>query len=273
MGWKKLKFLILFFIVLTSFFVSGDSCDLDSEIINQDPYPALPGEKVEIVFQLTGIENPGCGEITFKLNLDYPFSLNKENKKTIQAGYVRNYKKAWMIPYQINVDKDAENRKYGLEAAYKEEDGKFIILETFDISVEDVRTDFEVGIEDYSEKEKEITFQILNSGENDVEALTIEIPSQENVILNKGKRKIIGPLDSNEEESFVYEGEIKEGEIKMNIIYTDEINERREIIKSVSFNPSLFVQESKKSLSLSFYLLMALIAVIVLLQIKKRLRR
>ena len=62
-------------------FANAESCNLNAKLINQDPYPAMPGEYVELVFQLTGVENPECGNIGFSVMEEFPFSLNPEQKK------------------------------------------------------------------------------------------------------------------------------------------------------------------------------------------------
>ena len=50
---KLLILLPLFLISLT--LVSAIACDLKVSMINQDPYPAIPGEYVKIVFQVEGV--------------------------------------------------------------------------------------------------------------------------------------------------------------------------------------------------------------------------
>ena len=47
--------------------ISAEACSLDVKMVNQDPYPAIPGDYVKIVFQVEGISNSDCGEIEFEL--------------------------------------------------------------------------------------------------------------------------------------------------------------------------------------------------------------
>ena len=120
----------------------------------------------------------------------------------------------------------------------------------FNLNVENVKADFEVFVKDYDFTTKEITFQILNTDENDVYALTVEVPEQENIIVKGANRNIVGDLDSNDYTTTTFEATPEEGTIKLKIIYTDAINVRRTILKTVSFDPSYFegrVADQKKS--------------------------
>jgi len=55
-------------------FVSAEGCNLDVSLINQDPYPATPGDYVKLVFQVNGVSNPQCGTVEFELLEQYPLS-------------------------------------------------------------------------------------------------------------------------------------------------------------------------------------------------------
>ncbi len=255
-------------------FVSA-TCVLGVELVNQDPYPALPGEYVELVFQVSGVENPDCGGAVFELIPKYPFSLEEgeEAQRILQGStYIQGYKKEWIVPYKLMVNSNALDGSKELEVRYNKgvSMGDTYFSKEFNISVEDVRTDFEVSVKDYDKENKEILFEILNIGEHNVEALTIEIPEQKNVILRKGPRMIIGSLDSNEEETFTFNAELKRGEINLTIIYTDQVNERRSINKSVFFEPSYFQATKKSGGSFWIYLILIGVIVFVIFWIRKK---
>ena len=48
--------LALFGMLLITGLVSA-SCVLDTTLLNQDPYPAVPGDYVNLVFQVTGLQS------------------------------------------------------------------------------------------------------------------------------------------------------------------------------------------------------------------------
>lgn len=230
-------------IVLVSMNASAIKCSLNASLINQDPYPAVPGEYVKLVFQLSGVENPDCGTVRFELVPEYPFSLDAGESAiaTIKGGtFVQDYGNYWIIPYRVRVDSDAVDGKNELKVRFSgtgQEAGKQSI---FNIEVQDARTDFEVSVKDYDPTSKKVTFEILNIGKNDVEALTVEIPKQESIKLEGANRNIVGSLDSNEDTTFTFQATPKNGVIKMNIIYTDSVDERRVIEKDVVYDSELF---------------------------------
>jgi len=253
-------------------------CSLNVNLINQDPYPAIPGEYVKVVFQLTGVEDPDCKGAIFDLDLDYPFSSDGPTKRILTGPtYAHNYSGAWIIPYKLRVDKDALEGANKLKVKYRsgaDTASDFYIKKSFDIEVEDTRTDFEVYVKDYDEDTRTMTFEILNIGDNDVEALTIEIPEQDALTVEGSSVVIVGSLDSNEDTTFDFKVTPKKSYIKLKIFYTDAINERRSLEKSVYFNPKNFKKEKKR---LSFWaiaptILLFLILIWVIIK-KKKLKR
>lgn len=246
-----------------------NSCRLDVSLINQDPYPVIPGEYVEVVFQVSGVENADCEGAKFEVVEDYPFSLDKDSSSSREISgstFVSDYKKSWMIPYKLRVDEDAMDGMNELNIKYAPgTSDETIYSEDFDIKVEDVRVDFEVSVRDYDKDTNTLTFEILNTGENNVEALTVDIPEQEGLNLKGSPRKIIGILDSNEETTFNFDLVSESEEIDTKITYTDEIGERRTLNKSVYFNPDNFeTQDSQREeMSFWFYLSIVLIAYMV----------
>ena len=258
------KSVIISLILLMSLItLSAAPCDLDVSLINQDPYPGIPGDYVKVVFQIDGIENPVCGLVTFEVKENYPFSLDPSstNQISLTAGtYSRTYSSFYLATYKLRVDSDAIDGDNPIEVVYTSEGTEF--LKEFNINIEDTKADFEVNIKDYDYATKELTFEILNIEEADVEALTIEIPKQDNIQIKGANRKVIGDLDSNEYTSAEFEAIPQDGEITLNIIYTDSINVRRTIEKTVTFDSSYFTDRNgdKKSGGWIFYVIIIGIA-------------
>jgi hypothetical protein len=210
----KKELIIIILIFSLGHIVSAD-CDLRVSLLNQDPYPATPEDYVKVVFQVTGVENPECKEVRLKLIESYPFSLDDEKEIKIFGGTsVIEYKDVWMVPYTIRVDKNAIDGENEIEIRHTYDSGSDWSSYTsgrFNITIEDARTDFEVFIKDYNPLTNIITFEILNIGESDVEALTIEIPKQENIEIKGANRNVVGDLDSNEYTTAEFEADSGEG--------------------------------------------------------------
>jgi len=275
---KTQKSVIMIFVALSIFLVpliSSAECDLDISMINQDPYPAIPGDYVKVVFQIDGIENPECGVVTFGIKEDYPISLdpNVENPITINSGtFQRTYSSFYLAPYKLRVDEDAIDGDNPIEVNYKI--GSTDYLEEFNLYVEDTRADFEIHVKNYNYATRELTLEILNIEDVDIEALTIEIPKQEGVEIKGPNKKVIGDLDSNEYTSADFEAVLTEGEtpITLNIIYTDSINVRREATKEVVFDSAYFTGRNGTENKIPWFWIIvgiAIVAWIVYRRIKK----
>ncbi len=255
------------------------ACSPDASLINQDPYPAIPGDYVKVVFQIDGLENPECGIVTFGIKEEYPIYLDPdvENPIKINSGtYQRNYGSFYLAPYKLRLDENALDGENPIEVYYSIGFTSSII-EEFNITVEDTRADFEVHVKDYDYNTKKLTFEILNIGETDIEALTLEIPKQEDVEVKGANRVVVGDLDSNEYTTADFEIILPKGETKitLNILYTDSINVRRGMQKTVSFDSSYFIDRNKDKRSHPYWLYVLIIAVIsffVWRRIKKKRR-
>jgi|SRR3989338_7344172 len=262
--------IVLFFVFLFSLV---SACILDVKLINQDPYPALPGDYVKVVFQLTGLEDPSCGLVTFQLLQSYPFSLDLgiNNEVTVRSGtYAKDYDSSLIIPYKLRVDENAVDGDNSLNVRFftTNTNNNLYQNRNFNISVKDSRTDFEINVKDYSYTTKKLVFEILNSGKNDVEALTIEIPDQSNIKIIGADRSIVGSLGANEEDVASFEADLSEGEITLDILYTDQVGVRRTVEKAVKFNPAHFqakIESGRSIESTTTFIIGVIIPVIIFL--------
>ena len=233
--------------------------------------PAMPGERVEVIFQVFERSGP-CDGLSFQVLPEYPFSLSRGDDDLIEAPGRRwsssGYKRDIVVAYKLEVDADARDGWHDLKVRFAERD----VLERHrsrdvEIKVEDVRTEFELGIRDYNYDNGEITLEILNVGKNDVEALVLEIPQQQSIGLIGNNRNIIGILDSNEDTSARFRvSDVEEGEMDVLIRYNDVINERREVNKSLYFNPDMYMEriEDVEPLPASFYVAIVFAVLLVL---------
>ena len=268
------KAVMLFLFVLSLSLVNADACDLSVSLLNQDPYPAVPGDYVKLVFQIEGLDSPDCSDVTFNLLQDYPIELNpNENatRKFRKVDYIKDYESNLLIPYKVRINEDALDGENPIEVNLQNK-GDAPLSQTFNIEVDDVRADFEVYIKNYNYQTHELELEILNIAESDVEALTVEIPKQENINVKGSNRIVVGDLDSNEYTSADFEATISNGQININLIYSDAINTRRTNNKAIIFDNSYFTERvtDKKPTSIQTYLFWG-IAIIALgwLAIKK----
>jgi hypothetical protein len=263
---KKSVILLLAFALLIIPLVSSAECSLNVSMINQDPYPAIPGDSVKTVFQIDGLENPECGIVRFEVKETFPFSIDPSTKNPIeiQSGtYSRKYSSFYLATYQLRVNENALEGDNPIEIVYGKK-GSSEYLEEFNIHVKDTKADFEIYVKDYNYNTRELTFEILNIEDVDIEALTIEIPKQENIEIKGANRKVIGDLDSNEYTTANFEATILQGEIpiNVNIIYTDSINVRRQGQETVSYDSSYFEGGNGESSSAGIWITIIIVLIV-----------
>ncbi len=265
--------LAIFSVVLLSGLVAAEGCILGVSLINQDPYPANPGDYVKVVFQIDGLSNPGCGVVTFQIKEEFPFSIRPETENPIEirsGTYSRKYSSFYIAPYEILINENAIDGDNPIEISYSTDGVEK--LKEFNLNIENTHADFEIYVKDYDPLTKTLTFEILNIEDNDIEALSLEIPKQPNIVIKGANRKVIGDLDSNEYTTADFEATVEDGKIEVKMIYTDVINVRREITKEVMFDSSYFMDrtgETKKQPIWAYVLAGLVIVWIVWSRIKK----
>ena len=269
------KVILSLLLLLSIGFVSaGTACDLDITLLNQDPYPAVPGDYAKLVFQIEGIESTECGDITFNLPSSYPIEFNpgESGLRTFKKiDYIKDYESSILIPYEVRINKDAINGANSIEVQIQNKN-EAMFTESFDIEVEDVRADFEVYITNFDYATNKLTLEVLNIEQSDVEALIVKIPRQENIIIKGSNQIIVGDLDSNEYTTADFEAIPSNGEITVELRYSDTINTRRSVTKTVIFDSSYFTERKadKKTISIGTYLLLGIaVIIIVWIAVKK----
>jgi len=240
---------VLFSIFLSTTFVSSitTNCNLNISLINQDPYPAIPGDSLKLVFQVSGIDSTNCGDIEVILLEGFPFTLDPASEKmyTIKSGTynTKDYKTYFQAPFKLRVNEEALDGENLVEVKYRsssQESGSYLTKQ-FNIEVKDVKADFEVYVKDYDFSSQTITFQVLNIGKEDISAVTIEVPNQEGVTIKGANKNIVGDLDSNEDTTSDFKLTTNSTNIETVIYYTDSTGARRNIQKTVLFDSQYFI--------------------------------
>lgn len=257
--------------------VIAAGCDPAVSLINQDPYPAVPGEKVDLVFQIDGLSSSECGNVQIELESKFPFTVDPSTpaKIDVRAGTYTstNYESFVMAPYKVRVDEDALDGDTPIELTVTRTGGTESY--SFDVNIEDTRVDFEVYIKDYNYDTRELTLEILNIGKSDVEAVTLEIPNQENIDVNGASRVTVGDVDSNEYTTADFEAIMSDGDFDVDISYSDAVNVRRHLTKTLKFDSSYFTNRAADQTTTSIwtYLIWAAIIIAVVYFLWRRYRK
>jgi len=271
---KSLILLLVLFSFASLTVVSAEPCDPEISLLNQDPYPAVPGEYVKLVFQVDGLDNPDCNDFTFTLLEDYPIIFDPwevQEKVFKKVNFIKDYESNLLIPYEVRIDENALDGSNPIEVRAQSR-GKAAILKTFTLEVDDTTALFEAYVKDYSYTTNEMTIEVLNIAESDIEALTIEIPKQEGVSVKGSNRIVVGDLDSNEFTTADFEISLTDGLIDVNLVYSDSINVRRTTPMKISFDSSYFIDRKadQKTTGMGTYVFYVVIVLLVLWWILRR---
>ena len=239
-------------------------CDINVSLLNQDPYPAVPGDYVKLVFQVTGRDNPECGDFSFQLLEEYPLKFDKgENgyRHFERISYIKDYTMNTLIPFKVRVDEAAADGTNQIKVWYKE-GNTARVLKDFDFEVRDVRAKFDIYVKDYDINTHELTLEVLNYGKADIEAVTVEIPKQDNIIVKGPNKAIIGDLDSNDYTTASFEAIPKDGRIKLKVWYSDEADIRRSANVSFVFDSNSFMGRARDKKGVSFWVYFLVVVVV-----------
>lgn len=222
---------------------TSSECNPTVQLLSQDPYPAIPGDYVKLVFQIEGISDSVCGDISLELLNKYPiaFDPGQESKVSLKAGtFVKDYSTHKLVAFKVRVDQEAVDGDNPVEVLLSKGTSEGIESKQFNLNVEDTRADFEVYVKDLSFVTNIITLEVLNIAKVDVKSIAVEVLDYPNLVIKGARTKIIGDLDSNEYTSAEFEIKPVETIVPVRIFYTDNAGFRRSIDKNVTLAPSLF---------------------------------
>ncbi len=237
---------LIFLLLLVAFSATSvlADCDLTVSMVNQDPYPAVPGDYVKILFQVSGVESTDCGDISFELLNNYPITFDPRFNpiQTFKAGtFSRGYNPNWLVPYTVRVDSSALDGDAEIEVLYSAKgSSSFKISQKYNLRVEEVRADFQVFVRSYDYSTNRLVLEVLNTAKNDIQSLVLMIPSQDKIKVLGGNRNIVGDLDSNDYTSTDFTAIPQDGKILLELEYTDKTGERRTLEKELVFDSSYF---------------------------------
>lgn len=243
--------------------------------MSQDSYPAIPGDYVKLVFQIDGISDSACGDISLELSNKYPiaFDPGQESKVSLKSGtFVKDYSTHKLVAYKVRVDQNAVDGDNPIEVLLSKGTSDGIESKEFNLFVEDTRADFELYVKNFDFTTDFVTLEVLNIAKVDVKSIALEILDYPNLTVKGAKTKIIGDLDSNEYTTAEFEMMPAETIIPVTVFYTDKAGFRRSIDKNVTLIPSLFQDRKadQKSTPVTSYIIGAVIIIAVIYWIYKR---
>lgn len=249
-------FAVFFSILAVSLlsFASADAatCNLEVSLINQDPYPAIPGDYVNLVFQISGVQNSYCEGAWAELVPSYPFSLDENDAlRTLNGStWTSNNKNEWMIPFKLRVDKDALDGNASIEVHYnsgKNGLGSYY-MQKFNIIIQDSRTNFDAVIQETSGND--VSIAIANTGKYTANSVVVRIPEQDSFMVGGTDGQMVGNLESGDYTIVGFNiipkmqpnmqnasrTNFHSSNLKFDIYYTDNLGERRIVNMELPLN-------------------------------------
>ena len=232
---KKILVWIVFAMVFAGF-VYAEGEVISISLLDQDPDPAGAGVIAKLRFSVANIGDDVLNDVEVELIPKYPFKKisGEEYVKTIPvlSGY------PYTAKYQVLVDKEALEATNEIDIRYRTSSGEAWSRKTFELDVDDVQTDFDLVIQEISGNE--VSIAIANVGKNVAYSLILRVPEQEYFETIGTSGQMIGNLEDGDYTLVTYQiakkgRQIGEMPLKFQMDYTDNIGERRTVIKEVPF--------------------------------------
>jgi hypothetical protein len=241
----KLFFIVLFCVVV-SMFISGfvSAKDINYSVdtnyngiqvssIRYEPYPANPGDYVDVWIKA----NLGTSikYAKFEFVNSFPFSLDS-NEDPIRE--YEDFSGDVVMHYKVRVSQDAVDGINSLKInIFSDQFASSGAVYSMDIDVADAQTDFDLVVQDSTSSE--VSLAIANIGKNTANSMIVRIPEQTGFKVTGTNGQMVGNLDSGDYTvtsfSLVQVGR-GNGNLTVQIDYTDNIGERRSVLKEVQFS-------------------------------------
>lgn len=221
---------------------------LRTTFVNQNPYPADPGSYVDVLFQIENIGTKSAENVTVEIVPQYPFSLDTGVSAINNIGRIAGLQtgnNAFQVKYHLRVDNNAIDGDNEIKLKYSVGDGSAYKITTFNISVSNPRTDFDVVAQDST------TLAIANIGSNTASSVIVSIPEQEDFRVSGASSSIIGNLNAGDYTLATFQitqnmpmtnvstrnftRGTTNNNLTVDISYTDTLGIRRTVEKNVPF--------------------------------------
>ena len=215
---KQIFMMVIMFAMCLSFtsFVVADSNDfayLDITLLNQDPDPAEQGEYVDLRWKIVKNGGEVMEDITFNLELEYPFFFDKIDDAEKKIGSWKGYsddEEYYILHYKVRVDDEALEDVYDVNLKITHDVDGLYTTRDFEVEVGDkTEPEFVLGtlvtspiklLADTDENQLQVTLE--NIGDEDAETVRMELELPEGFTPTYGysTRANLGTIDAGSSE-------------------------------------------------------------------------
>ena len=203
--------------------------------LKYSPYPANPGEYIDLWVQAQVVGTVTPSTATFILNAQYPFSLDPSDSGVQSFGQLGST--PIVMHFKVRVDQNAVIGDNQLELDYSSSGlGSTWSVKMLDIQIANVQTSFDMVLQDSTTSE--VSLAIANTGQNTANSMIVKIPEQKGFSITGTNGQMVGNLDAGDYTLATFEV-VKEGTVAKNLTveidYTDSIGVRRQVFENVTF--------------------------------------
>ena len=214
----------------------SDGSNVDITLINQDPTTAQPGEYVDLKFKISNQGQSPAEDTSVELVESFPFSLDPDVSANRELGDMRGAAigdDSYIVEYRVRVDENAVESENEISLKYTTGDDDFSVTRDFDISVDDVGTDFELSAGKVSASS--IPVNLDNIGDKSAESVHVVLPDQSGINKEGVETQVVGSMDSgeNREVDFAVSNISLGSSYRFEIHYTDGNGVRRELVRNI----------------------------------------
>ncbi|EHK02159.1 hypothetical protein HRED_05478 [Candidatus Haloredivivus sp. G17] len=214
----------------------SDGSNVDITLINQDPATAQPGEYVDMKFKISNQGIESAEDTSVELVESFPFSLDPDVSANRELGDMRGAAigdDSYIVEYRVRVDENAVESENEISLKYTTGDDDFSVTRDFDISVDDVGTDFELSAGKVSASS--IPVNLDNIGDKSAESVHVVLPDQSGINKEGVETQVVGSMDSgeNKEVDFAVSNISVGSSYRFEIHYTDGNGVRRELVRNI----------------------------------------
>ena len=214
----------------------SDGSNVDITLINQDPATAQPGEYVDLKFKISNQGQSPAEDTSVELVESFPFSLDPDVSANRELGDMRGAAigdDSYIVEYRVRVDENAVESENEISLKYTTGDDDFSVTRDFDISVDDVGTDFELSAGKVSASS--IPVNLDNIGDKSAESVHVVLPDQSGINKEGVETQVVGSMDSgeNKEVDFAVSNISVGSSYRFEIHYTDGNGVRRELVRNI----------------------------------------
>lgn len=182
------------------------------DLMTQSPYPARPGETVELTVSLQNEGNNDLSDVTVSIDAEYPFSQVSGESLTKTISFLearQDEEDATFIKFKLKVDSDVSDGTYDVDVIVKDSDSDSSARTTLEIEVQGKEYAQIVTISDSSidvATVEPLEFVITNTGSSSLKNMEISWDEATGVILPvySSNTKYITYLGVNESATVVY---------------------------------------------------------------------